>query len=46
MPNQRNAPMRDRVELVDVAVPILIEAVAVVLFIGAVVVWIAVWSGA
>ncbi len=38
--------MRDPIEIVQIAVPVLIEVVAVCLFIGAMAVWLAVWSGA
>lgn len=38
--------MRDRTEIVAVAIPVLIELVVVVLFIGMIAVWAAIGSGA
>jgi hypothetical protein len=38
--------MRDPVELATIAIPILVEAVAVTLFLAACLVILAVWSGA
>jgi len=37
---------REPVEIVQIAMPILVEVVAVCLFIMSAAVWIAVWSGA